>query len=80
MHRVDAMKLEDPTPATTASASAATKFSVFIPGKQTQGDKLNQIKARRRSAVPSSPATITNSTRPPIVQYVIIIIFIEIII
>ncbi|XP_033219812.1 dual specificity protein phosphatase CDC14B-like isoform X2 [Belonocnema kinseyi] len=68
MHRVDAMKLEDPIPATAASASANTKFSVFIPGKQTQGDKLNQIKARRRTAVPSSPANITNSTRPPIVH------------
>ena len=64
MHRVDAMKLEDSIPTTTTTTTSATTKLAAL----TQGDKLNQIKARR-SAISSSPVTATNSTRPsPLVQ------------
>ncbi|XP_024940493.1 dual specificity protein phosphatase CDC14C isoform X2 [Cephus cinctus] len=60
MHRVDGIKLDDPTPTSSASP---TRFAVL-----TQGDKLNQIKARR-SGLPSSPVSITTPTGPSAVVH-----------
>lgn len=58
-HGVDGIKLDDQNP--IASGSATSKIGVL-----TQGDKLNQIKARRRVA---TIAPLSNSTRPsPVIQ------------
>lgn len=65
IHRVDAMNLEESN-ATTAIASTSGPKLTYL----TQGDKLNQIKARRTVRA-TNCATVNNSSRSTrIVQYV----------
>ncbi|XP_046429492.1 dual specificity protein phosphatase CDC14C-like isoform X2 [Neodiprion fabricii] len=69
MHRVDGIKLDDPGP---LPGIVVPKISVL-----TQGDKLNQIKASRRSIIPScqsslggisSPSTVAHPYLGPLLQ------------
>ncbi|XP_012252366.2 dual specificity protein phosphatase CDC14C-like isoform X2 [Athalia rosae] len=61
MHRVDGIKLDDPGP---LSSIAVPKISVL-----TQGDKLNQIKASRRSAIPSCQSALSAISSPSTVVH-----------
>ncbi|XP_023288649.1 dual specificity protein phosphatase CDC14B isoform X2 [Orussus abietinus] len=61
MHRVDGIRLDDTTPSATTGAVCLSKFNIL-----TQGDKLNQIKAKR--CLPSNPASINGSAVPSAVH------------